>query len=480
LKKVGNVSDVIRDAVIARIVNYALALDFATLPAAVVHEVKRRLIDTMGCVIAGFDQAPSRIARTLAFRPGTECGAACVLGTAERSLPELACFANGVAARALDGNDTFPGGGGHPSGVIAAVLAAAQAANAQAGADRITGVCTDANARTVVAAIVLGYDVHYRLWQACQVIRKGFDHAFYAGLAAAAGAAKVLRLERNAFANALSLAITPGLPFAVTRRGELSMWKGCAEAHAAQNGLFAALMAQHGMGAPTLPVEGAMGLAEMFGPLTLAPFPHEGGTHAILRADMKHYITEYHSQGPIAAALELRRSINLDEIAAITIHTYEFAHREIGSGPEKWRPKTRETADHSMPYIVAAALHDGAFSDAVFAPERLTDPKVLAIADRIAVIRDAEIDDDYPEKLRCRIDLTLRDGSRRSAGVDYPHGHHLDPMSDAEVEAKFRELASRKLNKERVEAALITLWDFEKLWSPDALFPALEIKRSEP
>jgi 2-methylcitrate dehydratase len=255
------------DAAIARLVDYAAVLDFAHLPGAVVHEVKRRLIDTLGCAVAGFDEPASRIARALALRPGaTDAdgrdggdGGASILGTARRSLPELAAFANGVAARVLDGNDTFPGGGGHPSGVIAPVLAAGQVSGAEG--------------RALIAAIVLGYDVHYRLWQACRVQRLGFDHAFYAGVAAAAGAAKALGLDRAAFANALSLAITPGLPLAVTRRGELSMWKGCAEAHAARNGLFAALMAQRGMSGPALAVTGAMGLRELLGPFELAPFP---------------------------------------------------------------------------------------------------------------------------------------------------------------------------------------------------------------
>ena len=222
-----------------------------------------------------------------------------------------------------------------------------------------------------------------------------------------------------------------------------------------------------------------MGFGELFGPVELAPFPHEGGVHAILCADMKNYVTEYHSQGPIAAALELRRGIDVDAIAAITIHTYEFAHREIGSGVEKWRPRNRETADHSMPFVVAAALHEGAFSDAVFAPERFTDPKLLALADRIAVVRDPEIDRDYPAKLRCRIDMTLRDGTQRSGSVNYPHGHHLDPMTDAEVEMKFQELALRKLNQRQVDTALATIWQFERPGSLDALFAAVVIDGSK-
>jgi 2-methylcitrate dehydratase len=459
----------ITDTTIARIVNYATDLDFASLPAAVVHDCKRRLIDTFGCAVAGFDDEPSRIARAVALKgetTGETRGGASILGTGRRALPELACFANGVTMRCLDGNDCYPGGGGHPSGVIAPVLAAGQAV----GAD----------GRAMMTAIVIGYDVHHRLWQACGAIRKGFDHPLYSAVAASAGVAKVLGLDRAAFANAIALAVTPNLPLAVTRRGALSMWKGCAEAQAAKNGLFAAELAQHGMSGPALAIEGAMGLRALFGPFELAPFPqaegNAGGDFAILRADMKYYVTEYHSQGPIFAALKLRREIDIDAIVAIAIHTYEFAYREIGSGPEKWRPLTRETADHSMPYIVAAALADGAFSDAVFAPERFTDPKILALADKIAIREADDINRDFPAKLRCRVDITTRDGVTRGAGVDYPHGHHLDPMTDREVEAKFRDLASRKLAGDRVEAALAALWGFDKAASADEILDIVNIE----
>jgi 2-methylcitrate dehydratase len=451
----------VKDATIARIVDYALATDFAGLPAAVVHEAKRHLIDTFGLAIAGFDDEPSRIARTVA-RGGESAGGASILGARRRALPELACFANGVAMRCMDGNDCFPGGGGHPSGVVAPVLAAGQMVNA--------------DGRAMIAAIAIGYDVHWRLWQACRVLRKGFDHPFYSGVAAAAAVAKVMGLDRAAFANALAIAITPNLPFAVTRRGALSMWKGCAEAHAAKNGLFAAELARAGMSGPELAIEGAMAVRELFGPFELKPFPNAGGEHALLLTDMKFHVTEYHSQGPIFAALKLAREIDVAAITAITIHTYEFAYREIGSGAEKWRPLTRETADHSMPYIVAAALADGAFSDEVFAPARFADPKILAIADKITIRENAEMNRDFPGKFRCRVEIAMRDGATRSASVDYPHGHHLDPMSDAEVEAKFRALAGRKLAGEKVEALLTALWGFDKAAGADEVFAIAEIE----
>src|SRR5689334_8040647 len=444
------------DATVRRIADYACGLSFSDLAPAAVHACKRRLADTVGCAVAAFDAEPCRIARTLTLRSEVPGGAR-VLGTARRALPELATFANAAMGRYLDGNDCFPGGGGHPSGVIAPVLAAAQVA----GAD----------ARAAIAAIVVGYEVHRALHESLRVMTKGFDHAFYPAVAAAAAAANVLRLDRVRAVDAIALAVTANLPLAVTRRGQLSMWKGVAEANGARNGLFAALLAQAGMTGPDKPFEGALGLHHLVGPVD--PGLLGGAPLAIEAADMKFYVTEYHSQGPLAAALSLRAGLDLDAVVAIRIRTYEFAHKEIGSGAEKWRPTTRETADHSLPYIVAASLIAGEFTDAIFAPARFADPRILALADRITVAEEPEFTRAFPQKFRSHVEIALTNGTRRAAGLDVPHGHHDDPLTDAEVEQKFAALAGRKLPPDRVAQALRLIMNFERTARPDDLFDAV-------
>jgi 2-methylcitrate dehydratase len=446
------------DSTLLSIADYALGLRFSDLSADAVHACKRRIADTLACAIAAFDAEPSRIARALALR-GDVAGGARVLGTARHALPELAAFANAVMGRYLDGNDCFPGGGGHPSGVIAPVLAAAQVAGA--------------GPREVIAAVTVGYEVHRALDESLRVMTKGFDHAFYPAVAAAAAAAKILGADRARMVNALALAVTANLPLAVTRRGELSMWKGVAEANGVRNGLFAALLAQAGMTGPARAVEGTLGLRDLVGPIDPSRL---GRTPlAIEAADMKLFVTEYHSQGPLMAALRLRDGLDLDAIVAIRIRTYEFAHREIGSGREKWRPTTRETADHSMPYIVAAVLIDGGFSDAIFAPARLTDPRILALADKITVTEDTAFTSAFPGKFRCQVEIALRDGAVRAAGLDVPHGHHDDPLTDAEVREKSTALMGRKLPPDGVARALSLIDDLERLAGLDALFDALTL-----
>jgi 2-methylcitrate dehydratase len=447
------------DATVRSIAQYAADLRFADLPAEATHACVRRIADTLACGIAAYDAEPSRIARALALRADVGGGAR-VLGTARRALPELAAFANAAMARYLDGNDCFPGGGGHPSGVIAPVLAAAGVA----GAD----------GRAAIAAIVAGYEVHRALHESLRVMTRGLDHALYPAVAAAAATAKVLRLDPARMINAISLATVANLPLAVTRRGRLSMWKGVAEANGARNGLFAALLAQAGMTGPEQPFEGALGLRDLVGRVDVAGLGCS--PLAIMTADMKFFITEYHSQGPLAVARSLAGDLDIDAIAAIRIHTYEFAHREIGSGAEKWRPTTRETADHSLPYVVAATLVDGGFSDAVFAPARLSDPRILALADKITVDEDPAFTRAFPATFPCRVEIALGDGTTRRAGCDVPHGHHDDPLTDAEVEAKFSMLAGRKLASVRVAHAWDIIRALEDCGRLDDLFDAFTIE----
>jgi len=133
------------------IAEFATRLAYADLPADLVHDCKRRIIDTIGCAIAAFDEEPPRIARAVAMRAQVSNGAS-VIGAPQRTLPELAAFANSVASRYLEGNDTYPGGGGHPSDTLAAVFAMAHARNADGAA--------------AITAAVLAYEIYLALFRA--------------------------------------------------------------------------------------------------------------------------------------------------------------------------------------------------------------------------------------------------------------------------------------------------------------------------
>jgi 2-methylcitrate dehydratase len=446
---------------IERIAEYASTLRFTDLPADAVRHCKRCLVDTAGLALGAFHAEPSRIARRMAARTSAAPGAR-IFGTAHRALPELAAFANGVMARYFDGNDVYVGGGGHPSDMMAAVLAAADAS----GAD----------GRSIVAAIAVAYEVYYGLWQATQMRDKGMDNVYYTAVGGAVGAGRILGLDRARIAEAARLAAAPNIAVDATRYGALSMWKGCAGGNAARNGLFAALLAQAGMTGPEKVFEGEHGLEKLVGPFTLAPFAGGGRPFRITEVQIKCFLSEGHSLSPITAALQLRRDVAPEDIESVTIHTYKFAREVIGSGTEKWRPDTRETADHSMPYIIAAVLIDGAFSDGIFSAARLRDPELHRMIDRIEVKEDPAYTRVAKEKLPCRIEIRTRGGAVKTASVDYPRGHHRNPMSDEEVNAKYRGLAQRVLPEQAAGRLLEALWRIDTAPNLDAVFEAARLE----
>ena len=294
------------DAIVARIADYAHAFTFDDLPPAVVHDCKRRLLDTLGCALAAHDAEPVAIARSLAQRVN-HAGGATVFGTAQRTLPELAAFANGVMIRYLDGNDTYPGGGGHPSDTFAAVLAAAEAANA--------------DGRSTIAAAVLAYEIYASLFNAVCMRDHGLDHVFYTAVASAVAAAKLLGLDRDGIAEAIALAVTPNLALEVTRRGALSMWKGVAAANGSRNGVFAALLAAGGMTGPDRVFDGGHALQELVGKFELPPLAPRGGPYRMSEANIKWFLSEYHSQAPLALGLQLRKELAPEDIAAVEVYT---------------------------------------------------------------------------------------------------------------------------------------------------------------
>lgn len=446
------------DASVALIAAYAHALRFSDLPAETVHHCKRCAVDTLGCALGGMNSEPSRIARDMALRASVASGAR-VFGTAHRTLPELAAFANGTMARYLDGNDLFAGGGGHPSNTMSAIIAAAD----MCGAD----------GKQVITGIALAYEIYFSLYKSTHAFQKGIDHAFYTAVAGAAGAAKVLGLDRARIADAVSLAASANIAVAAVRYGHLSMWKGCSEANGSRNGVFAALLAAAGMTGPDKPFEGGYGLANLIGKFELQPFAGGGRPFRINEVAIKCFLVVAHGLPLITVALPLSQQVNFRDIESVTVHTYRFAWEVTGKEREKWRPSTREAADHSLPYILAAVLVDRAFSDEVFSEERLRDPRIRELIDKIEIREDPELTRRFPEQMPCRIEIKLKSGETKVGTAENPRGHDKNPMTDDEVSAKFRNLAQRVLPQARVEQMLSAIWRLDTASNLDAIFEAM-------
>jgi 2-methylcitrate dehydratase len=451
------------DATTGYLSDYACRLSDGDLSPETVHQVKRTLIDTLGCGLGAFDGEPAVIARRLASRAQGDPPAR-LLGTRQRTSMDLAAFANTALVRYLDCNDTYAARGtGHPSDMIPAVLAVAEGHGA--------------GGRAVITAITLAYEVFCRM--ADEVPLKGWDQGLFVGIATACGAGKILGLEGAAMGHAISIAITSGVPLGVSRIGELSMWKGCATASAVRTGVFAAQLAAEGMTGPPAPFEGRDGLwqhlgieAPKWGPFGGSPEPFR-----ITATSFKAYPSVVHTQGPIGLALELRPQVAPAQIEAVHVATYHDAVRRTAAEAEKWDPRTRETADHSMPYLVAAAWADGAVTPATFAPARIQDPSLRPLIQKLTIVEDPDFTRRYPAEACTRIDVTTTDGRRLTAETRYPKGHRRNPLTDAEVEAKFRGLAAGALGARACDAVLAHARGLDTASTLDGLFESLVISR---
>src|SRR5438445_1867872 len=380
-----------------RLAEYACQLRFEDLPAPVVHETKRRFIDSFGTAVSAMDADAYAIAKRCALRVQSQPGAGLLGGG--RSSAEWATFVNGLLIRYLDYNDTYlslePA---HPSDNLAAVLGAGE----MAGAD----------GRALITAAVLAYEIQCRLCDAASLRKHGWDHVTYGALSSAVAACKLMGLDAERTTHAIGLAGVCNVALRQTRAGELSMWKGCAFANAARNGVFAALLAAEGMTGPAPIFEGELGIMKLLtGPFELGPLGGDGRPFMITQTYIKFWPAEYHSQSAIEAALQLRPEVGgVRNIAAIDIHTFDAAVDIIGKDPEQWRPKTRETADHSLPYCTAVALADGDVTLAQFVPQRLADAALLDLVAKVKIHRDADLSARYPRGIPNRLVITLRDG----------------------------------------------------------------------
>lgn len=442
-----------------RLAEYAVDLSFDDLDEATVHEVRRRMIDSLACACGAWNANAVNVARRIASRVTSDPGAE-FLGGVQQTSPDLAAFVNGILFRYLDYNDTYlskePA---HPSDNIPAVLAAAQAVGA--------------SGRDIITAIALAYEIQCRLCDAASIRAHGWDHVTYGAFSTAAAAGKLLGLDVDGMTQALNLAGTPNITLRQTRAGELSEWKGCAFANAARNGVFAAQLAVEGLSGPSPIFEGEMGFfQQVSGEFELASLANASQPDFMIkRTSIKFWPAEYHSQSAIHAALELRKEIpDVSRITKVDIHSFDAAVDIIGKDPEKWRPKTRETADHSLPYCTAVALVDGDVTLESFSEERLHDESLLALVAKIDIHRDDDLSARYPAGIPNRITITLDDGSQHTAENEFPRGHDQNPMTDDEVADKFHGLATGLLDTQTQQRVLDTCWALEELEDCGELF----------
>ena len=454
-----------------QLADYACALRFEDLSKDVVHEVKRRIIDSLGCALGAWKEEPCAIARKVASDFSAKQGST-IIGTNHRAPPDWTAFANGCCIRYFDYNDTYlskePA---HPSDNIAAALAVAESVGA--------------SGRGLITAIALAYEVQCRLCDAASIRARGWDHVTYGAFSTALACAKLMKLDPKKTRHAVNIAGVAGAAMRQARVGELSHWKGVAFANAARHGVFSALLARAGMTGPGPIFEGQMGFEKQLcvslgnvGEKFTVPFAANGDGPAsmILRTSIKFWPAEYHSQSAIEAALFLRKQIGeAVEVKSMTVESHDASVDIIGSEPEKWKPETRETADHSLPYITAIALIDGEVTEKQFQPERFTDPKIWKFLENVKVKRNAELSALYPDAVANIVHVELADGRRLTRRVDYPLGHAKSPLKDSQVEEKFNALVEPMLGTQRARKIVDIVSKLDEAKTVDELICAIEV-----
>jgi 2-methylcitrate dehydratase len=430
---------------------YATELKYEDLPEDIVRTAKRTILDTFGCAFGGYSAGPSQIAIKLASDV-TAKRAATVLCNGIKTSPDLAAFANGVMIRYLDFNDAFVSfthGAGHPSDTIAALLAAAEL-NERGGRDLIT-------------TTVLSYEVFCKMADTFDYLGSGVDHSTITGFAAVVGASRLMNLSREQMVHAIGITVGGNTAIRQGRADTLSNWKAFAAADASRKAIFSTQLAQNGMTGPDHVFEGRLGFFNLIRQKPAAPL-QLGEPYGIRRAFTKRFPVGQFSQTVAQAAVEARPfATNPDEIAEINIRVSRSAIKIMADGPDKWRPQTHETADHSIPYAAGLVLMYGRIEPEYYEDKYLHDPRLLELVSRVKCMPSDEADRRENEFNLCELEVILKSGERKTVRVEYHRGHFKNPMTDAEMEEKFRSMAQKHLSADRVDSLSRQLWALESV-----------------
>ena len=401
-------------------------------------ELKIRMLDALGCALGALGAAPIAAIRAQLedFGGRPLCG---LIGGGATA-PDRAALYNGALVRYLDFNDSYfaPGETCHPSDNLGPVLAAAEYA--------------EASGRELLTALAVSYQVQCRLSDEAPVRAKGFDHTTQGAYAAASGAAKALRLDEAETANAVAIAGTALNALRVTRTGVLSEWKGLAYPFTAFGAVEAAYLAARGITGPPEVFEGNKGFMDVIAGRFAIDWERED-LERVRRSFLKRYNAEIHSQSALEALLEMREAHNVDPaaVARIELETFQVAYDIIGGGEEggKKQIRTKEQADHSLPYLLAVALLDGQVLPEQFASERIVRADVQELLRRVDVRPAADLTRRFPAEHACRLSLYLADGTKLTAEKSDYEGFLTRPMSWERAREKFERLSGDALEPER-------------------------------
>jgi 2-methylcitrate dehydratase len=459
---------------IARLAAWLAALRAEDFPQHVVERAKLLLLDTLGCGFAALDDDGARavLATLDAFGEKAQCT---VLGHPRGMSAPSAVLANGTLIRVLDLNDYVVGAhpqsgarGGHPSDNIPVALAATELAHSRG--------------RDLLAAIVLGYEIYGR-GKALMDADSVWDGITVSGVVAPVVAGWLLRLPEDKVAHAIALSAARAASPVAVREGGISAAKNIANALIAQNGMQATLLAQQGVTGPLDLFEAERGLRAVFprgpaGEILDAPLPDES---FIMRSAIKAYPCFAGGQSAVAAGIALHRLVGGDagqlKTIRVALADLPIVRRWLAD-PGRLDPRSREAADHSLHFLIAVALNDGAFGLGQFDNARWNDPKMRALMARLDITTDADLTRRAGEAYPCAIHATGHDGQPYDVEILEPPGFSPDGLDTQTVLDKFANVTERHLapvSRNRIVDAVMAL---DKAISCDSLMQLLATERT--
>jgi len=448
------------ETVTAAMARFAAGLRYEDLSPEAIREAKRYLLDSLGCALGGYGQHDVKIALQVLDEIAGE-GPATVIGTGRKIDPVSAALANALMVRVMDYNDIYwQADPSHPSDLIPAAIACAER--------------THRDGKELLVGILLAYEFEMRL---CEIgvpgIReRGWHHATLTALAAPIAAGRMLGLDAEQIQHAIGISGSRHATLGAVTAGKLTMMKNTVDPLATQSGVLAALLAEKGYTGPEHVIDGKEGLAHCLKPEWKLELLTDGlgESWRILRCGMKAFPTEALTHAPISAVLEIVKGNDLKPDDVTEIHIRSLARAaDILADPSKYDPRTKETADHSLPYCIAAALVDRQMTPVQFTMERIMDATIRAQLPKVKVVADPEIEAVFPKLQRVKVKITTRAGKSFEKELDYPKGDPRHPLTDQEVEEKFDALAAGVLSAKGRQALKDAVWNLEREHSVSAL-----------
>jgi 2-methylcitrate dehydratase len=435
--------------------DFAINLEFEDIPTAAVKEAKRFLLDSVGCALAAVENedmaAMFRFVEKLGGKPE-----ATLIGNGLKTNAANAALMNSLLVRALDYNDIYwEQDPSHPSDIIFGGISPAEALG-KGGKDSLV-------------AMLIAYELEMRWCLACfpGVREVGWHHATLTQFVSPFVAGRIYDLSVDQMVAAAGISGSSHFTLGGVVAGHLTNMKNTADPLATQAGVLAALMAREGYSGPVHVIEGKEGFQHVIHNVELKPeilLDGLGEKFLITDCAYKAFPTEALTHQPISAVLNIMQDNNLVAEDLVEIHIQTTTRgADILSDPSKYDPQTKETADHSLPYCIAAAAADGGLWPTSFEEEKLFDPRIRTLLSKIKVVANDEIDALFPGIKRAIATLTTVDGRSYTDTVDHAKGSPQNPMSDDEVIAKFRANASSVMSTTQQDAIIDATWNLESI-----------------